>query len=296
VGHSPWIPRSISGRRLPTAKEDDVPEEYNKLAEGVVKGNVPMVASFVERYVSEDEPGFFVGDRERIEGDIRVNVTVFGYLEQANGDLPDSTQLGVVDLQQLPDERVWMVVGVLPTLTETEAWLGDVYSGMVRRMAARLVQFGFLDAPHRPRLRASSTLALTQVAQALRPPKAVSAPRPLEPPAEPAKPVTPAPQAARAAPPEAQASSAIKPDTPFAVPSAPVNAPSPERGQPVAQHAPAPSRAVPTPASLASQPPEVNPLGGVPGLKLDKWLTVAMVLIWLVACGMLSYLLVLLLK
>ena len=55
-----------------------MPEQYNKLAEGIVKGIVPMVASFVERYVADNEAGFFVGDRERIEGDIRVNVTVFG--------------------------------------------------------------------------------------------------------------------------------------------------------------------------------------------------------------------------
>src|SRR5512136_3377777 len=155
-----------------------MPEQYSKLAEGIVKGSVPMVASFVERYVAEDEPGFFVGDRERVEGDIRVNVTVFGYLERSNDHIPDSLQLGVVDLQQLPDDRVWMVVGVLPTLTDTEAWLSDLYSAMVRRMAARLVQFGFLDAPNRPRLRSATTMALSQVAQALKPPKPAPAPQP----------------------------------------------------------------------------------------------------------------------
>ena len=145
-----------------------MPEQYNKLAEGIVKGNVPMVASFVERYVSDDEPGFFVGDREHVEGDIRVHVTMFGYLEQDCIRL----QLGVVDLQQLPDGRVWMVVGALPTLEETEAWLNDLYSAMVRRMAARLVQFGFLDAPNRPRLRAPpSPFTLGQTHQALKSPR-----------------------------------------------------------------------------------------------------------------------------
>jgi hypothetical protein len=274
-----------------------MPEEYNKLAEGIVKGTVPMVASFVERYVSEDEPGFFVGDRECIEGDIRVHVTVFGYLEPSNGHLPDSTQLGVVDLQQLPDERVWMVVGVLPTLAETEAWLNDLYSAMVRRMAARLVQFGFLDAPHRPRLRAASTMALTQVAQALRPPKTVGAPHTPEPVPEPAKATTQAAQTTGQAQPEAQAAAPVKSDMPSAVsPGVPPVTPPPERDRPVAQYAPAPSRAVPSPASLAVPQPEANPLSAVSGPRLDKMLTVAMVLIWLVACGMLSYLLVLLLK
>jgi hypothetical protein len=274
-----------------------MPEEYDKLAEGIVKGTVPMVASFVERYVSEDEPGFFVGDRERIEGDIRVHVTVFGYLEQPNGHLPDSTQLGVVDLQQLPDERVWMVVGVLPTLIETEAWLNDLYSAMVRRMAARLVQFGFLDAPHRPRLRAASTLALTQVAQALRPPKTVGVPHTPEPASEPAKAATQAAQTTGPAQPEAQAATPVKPEASFAATSGvPPITPPRERDRPFAQYAPAPSRAVPSPASLAVSPPEANPLGAISGLKLDTALTIAMVLIWLVACGMLSYLLVLLFR
>jgi hypothetical protein len=273
-----------------------MPEEYDKLAEGIVKGTVPMVASFVERYVSEDEPGFFVGDRERIEGDIRVHVTVFGYLEQPNGHLPDSTQLGVVDLQQLPDERVWMVVGVLPTLTETEAWLNDLYSAMVRRMAARLVQFGFLDAPHRPRLRAASTLALTQVAQALRPPKTVGVPHTPEPASEPAKASAQAAQTTGPVQPEAQAAAPAKPEASSPAPSVPPITPSPERDLPVAQYASAPSRAVPSPASLAVPPPEANPLGAISGLKLDTALTIAMVLIWLVACGMLSYLLVLLFR
>jgi hypothetical protein len=53
---------------------------------------------------------------------------------------------------------------------------------------------------------------------------------------------------------------------------------------------------VPSPASLAVSPPEANPLGAISGLKLDTALTIAMVLIWLVACGMLSYLLVLLFR
>lgn len=252
-----------------------MPEDYNKLAEGIVKGSVPMVASFVERYVSDDEPGFFVGDREHVEGDIRVHVTVFGQLERANSHLTDSIQLGVVDLQQLPDERVWMVVGGQPTLLETEAWLNDLYSAMVRRMAARLVQFGFLDAPHRPRLRAASTIALAQVAQALRPPKPTPAPEPIVEPIKPAQatepvqvvePISPAVLAAAAAMPTAT---------------------------PVAQVAP--SRPVPAPAA-ASLAPEANPLSVASGPQLDVMLTAAMVLIWLVACGMLSYLLVLLLR
>jgi hypothetical protein len=83
----------------------------------------------------------------------------------------------VVDLQQLPDERVWMVVGTLPTTLPqkpgTEAWLSDLYSAMVRRMAARLVQFGFLDAPNRARLRVASPMAITQ---ALKPPSPVTLP------------------------------------------------------------------------------------------------------------------------
>jgi len=271
-----------------------MPEQYNKLAEGIVKGTVPMVASFVERYVAEEEPGFFVGDRERVEGDIRVNVTVFGYLERSNGHVPDSLQLGVVDLQQLPDDRVWMVVGVLPTLTDTEAWLSDLYSAMVRRMAARLVQFGFLDAPNRPRLRAASTLQLTQVAQALRPPKPVPARPPAAQPASQPAP-QPAPQGAPvvdkspvqpAEPPRAEAQAAAATLTPAVQAEAPA-------AQPVA------NQAVPSPASLAAMPSRLP----VPGLfnrtsgpQLDVALTIAMVAIWLVACGMLSYLLVLLLR
>jgi len=252
-----------------------MPEEYTKLAEGIVKGSVPMVASFVERYVSEDEPGFFVGDREHIDGDIRVHVTLFAYLDQPDARAPEPSQLGVVDLQQLPDERVWMVVGGQPTLLETEAWLNDLYSAMVRRMAARLVQFGFLDAPHRPRLRAASTIALAQVAQALRPPKPTPAPEPIVEPIKPAQatepvqvvePISPAVLAAAAAMPTAT---------------------------PVAQVAP--SRPVPAPAA-ASLAPEANPLSVASGPQLDVMLTAAMVLIWLVACGMLSYLLVLLLR
>lgn len=261
-----------------------MPEQYNKLAEGIVKGTVPMVASFVERYVAEDEPGFFVGDRERIEGDIRVNVTVFGYLEHSNGHVPDSIQLGVVDLQQLPDERVWMVVGVLPTLTDTEAWLSDLYSAMVRRMAARLVQFGFLDAPNRPRLRAASTLQLTQVVQTLRPPKPVPAPQVAPQPAPVVEPIKPPVQPTE--PPRAEAQAATATPTPAAQAEAPAAQPAPSRG-------------VPSPASLAStpsSPPVPGLFNATSGPRLDVALTIAMVLIWLVACGMLSYLLVLLLR
>ena len=261
-----------------------MPEQYNKLAEGIVKGIVPMVASFVERYVAENEPGFFVGDRERIEGDIRVNVTVFGYLERPNGHVPDSIQLGVVDLQQLPADPVWMVVGVLPTLTDTEDWLSDLYSAMVRRMAARLVQFGFLDAPNRPRLRAASTLQLTQVAQALRPPKPVPAPQPAPQPTPVVEPVKPLVQPRE--PPRTEAQVATATPTPAAQAEAPA-------AQPVA------NRAVPSPASLAATP-SLPPMPGLfdatSGPQLDVVLTIAMVMIWLVACGMLSYLLVLLLK
>src|SRR5512136_511774 len=198
-----------------------MPEQYNKLAEGIVKGTVPMVASFVERYVAEDEPGFFVGDRERVEGDIRVNVTVFGYLERPNDHIPDSLQLGVVDLQQLPDDRVWMVVGVLPSLTDTEAWLSDLYSAMVRRMAARLVQFGFLDAPNRPRLRAASTLQLTQVAQALRPPKPVPARPPAPQPAPQGAPVVDKSPVQPAEPPRAEAQAAAATPAPAVQAEAP---------------------------------------------------------------------------
>jgi hypothetical protein len=252
-----------------------MPEEYTKLAEGIVKGSVPMVASFVERYVSEDEPGFFVGDREHIDGDIRVHVTLFAYLDQPDARVPEPSQLGVVDLQQLPDERVWMVVGGQPTLLETEAWLNDLYSAMVRRMAARLVQFGFLDAPHRPRLRAASTIALAQVAQALRPPKPTPAPEPIVEPIKPAQATEPV-----------QVVEPIRP----AVLAAAVAMPT---ATPVAQVAP--SRPVPAPAA-ASLAPEANPLSVASGPQLDVMLTAAMVLIWLVACGMLSYLLVLLLR
>jgi hypothetical protein len=261
-----------------------MPEQYNKLAEGIVKGNVPMVASFVERYVSDDEPGFFVGDREHVEGDIRVHVTIFGYLEQS-----DTIQLGVVDLQQLPDGRVWMVVGALPTITDGEAWLNDVYSAMVRRMAARLVQFGFLDAPNRPRLRAPSTFALTQVAQALKPPRTAAAPPP-EPAPEPIKRPEPAP---RAAPPPPQAEPAAQREREAVAPAAPAS-----YAAPVAPAAP--SYAGPTPATLASQPPPRSPIASVFGVttspQLDVVLTIAMVAIWAVACGMLFYLLTLLLK
>jgi hypothetical protein len=252
-----------------------MPEEYTKLAEGIVKGSVPMVASFVERYVSEDEPGFFVGDREHIDGDIRVHVTLFAYLDQPDARAPEPSQLGVVDLQQLPDERVWMVVGGQPTLLETEAWLNDLYSAMVRRMAARLVQFGFLDAPHRPRLRAASTIALAQVAQALRPPKPTPAPEPIVEPIKPAQATEPV-----------QVVEPIRPAVLAAAAAMPT-------ATPAAQFAP--SRPVPAPAA-ASLAPEANPLSVASGPQLDVMLTAAMVLIWLVACGMLSYLLVLLLR
>jgi hypothetical protein len=266
-----------------------MPEQYNKLAEGIVKGTVPMVASFVERYVAEDEPGFFVGDRERVEGDIRVNVTVFGYLERPNGHMPDSLQLGIVDLQQLPDDRVWMVVGVLPTLPDTEAWLSDLYSAMVRRMAARLVQFGFLDAPNRPRLRAASTLQLTQVAQALRPPKPVPTPQPMPQPAP-----QPAPQSAPVVEP---VKPPVQPELPQAKVQASTPTPAVQAEAPAAQ--PVTNRVAPSPASLAATPlkPPVPGLSNTAsGPQMDIVLTIAMVMIWLVACGMLSYLLVLLLK
>jgi hypothetical protein len=62
---------------------------------------------------------------------------------------------------------------------------------------------------------------------------------------------------------------------------------------PVAQGAP--SRPVPAPAA-ASLAPEANPLSVASGPQLDVMLTAAMVLIWLVACGLLSYLLVFLLR
>jgi hypothetical protein len=267
-----------------------MPEEYNKLAEGIVKGSVPMVASFVERYVSDDEPGFFVGDREHVEGDIRVHVTVFGQLEQATSHLTDSIQMGVVDLQQLPDGRVWMVVGTLPTLAETEAWLSDLYAAMVRRMAARLVQFGFLDAPNRPRLRAASTMALTQVAQALKPPKPAPAPQP---PSTPVAPAVPVAQAAEPPQAVAQAAAPVRPSVATATPPEPA-------GPPAAAAAPAAPvhRAVPSPAALAAMPPAPSPnLFSPPSFpQLDLVLTIAMVFIWVAACGLLFYLLTLLLK
>ncbi len=269
-----------------------MPEEYNKLAEGIVKGSVPMVASFVERYLSDDEPGFFAGDREHVEGDIRVHVTVFGQLEQANSHLTDSVQLGIVDLQQLPDGRVWMVVGTLPTLTETEAWLGDLYSAMVRRMAARLVQFGFLDAPNRPRLRAGagSTVGLAQVAQALKPPKPTHRPQPVP---APARPPTPPPQAAEPSPAEVQTPAPAGPSAAPATPPEPV-------AMPASSAAPAApiQRPVPSPAALAATPPSSSPnMFSTPSFpQLDIVLTIAMVFIWVAACGLLFYLLTLLLK
>jgi len=262
-----------------------MPEEYNKIAEGIVKGTVPMVAGFVERYITEEEPGFFVGERERVDGDIRIHVTVFGYLDQSDPRLPDSTQLGVVDLQQLPEERAWMVVGVLPAVLEHEAWLNDLYSAMVRRMAQRLVQFGFLDAPNRPRLRAASTWALTQAAQAIKPPRQVSEPR-----------ARLAPEPARsAAPPASQpaVSSQVEPAT-TPPPAAQASVPS---GAPSAAAQPVPAQPAPSPAALAATPsPPVNLFNAVSSPQLDIALTIAMVLIWLVACGMLSYLLFLLLR
>jgi hypothetical protein len=268
-----------------------MPEQYNKIAEGIVKGNVPMVASFVERYVSDDEPGFFVGDRERVEGDVRVHVTVFGHLEQS-----DSLQLGVVDLQQLPEGRVWMVVGVMPTLMDMEAWLNDVYTAMVRRMAARLVQFGFLDAPNRPRLK-SASLTLAQVAQALTPPKPTPVPGPA---LQPVRPAASPPPAAPATPPAEPPRPASQPVTPLASEPAAQAAPvmpttsSPPPAPPVA------SRAVPSPAtltaSLAPSSPAPSFLSQVPGQRLDLVLTIVMLFIWALACGVLFYLLTLLLK
>jgi hypothetical protein len=252
-----------------------MPEQYNKLAEGIVKGNVPMVASFVERYVSDDEPGFFVGDREHVEGDIRVHVTIFGTLEQQ-----DTVQLGVVDLQQLPDGRVWMVVGALPAPEETGAWLNDVYSAMVRRMAARLVQFGFLDAPNRPRLRAPAPFTLTQTTQALKPPR--PAPAPAEHPVRPTQPAA-APAPTEPPKPEAQAE--------------PVARPAP---QPAPQPPLVASQPVPTPATLAASQAAPSPMASLFGTtnnpQLDVILTVVMVVIWIAACGMLFYLLTLLIK
>ena len=255
-----------------------MPEEYTKLAEGIVKGSVPMVASFVERYVSDDEPGFFVGDREHVDGDVRIHVTLFAYLDQPDSRVPEPSQLGIVDLQQLPDERVWMVVGGQPELLETQAWLNDLYSAMIRRMAARLVQFGFLDAPNRPRLRSASTLTLTQVAHALRPPKPAPAAEPL--PAEPAKP--PPQTAARTSGP-AQAAEPARPVAQVE-PAAPVAQAGVGRSAP------------PTAAVTSPLTPEANPLTVPSGPQLDLMLTIAMVVIWVVACGMLSYLLVLLLR
>ena len=241
-----------------------MPEEYNKLAEGIVKGSVPMVASFVERYVSDDEPGFFVGDREHVEGDIRVHVTVFGQLEQASSHLTDSIQMGVVDLQQLPDGRVWMVVGALPTLAETEAWLTDLYSAMVRRMAARLVQFGFLDAPNRARLRVASPMAITQV---LKPPSPVTLPA-----QSPQPHFTPvATWPAQPAEPTGAAAQASRPDV----------VQLPTRVEDVQGTASAPSPNLYSPPSPFEQ--------------LDLVLTIAMVFIWAAACGLLFFLLALLL-
>ena len=255
-----------------------MPEEYTKLAEGIVKGSVPMVASFVERYVSDDEPGFFVGDREHVDGDVRIHVTLFAYLDQPDSRVPEPSQLGIVDLQQLPDERVWMVVGGQPELLETQAWLSDLYSAMIRRMAARLVQFGFLDAPNRPRLRSASTLALTQVANSLRPPKPAPAAEPL-----PAEPVRPPPQTAAGASSLAQAAEPARSVAP-AEPAAPVAQAGAGRVAP-------PAAAVASPLT-----PEGNLLTSPSGPQLDLMLTIAMVVIWVVACGMLSYLLVLLLR
>ena len=258
-----------------------MPEEYTKLAEGIVKGSVPMVASFVERYVSDDEPGFFVGDREHVDGDVRIHVTLFAYLDQPDSRAPEPSQLGIVDLQQLPDERVWMVVGGQPELLETQAWLNDLYSAMIRRMAARLVQFGFLDAPNRPRLRSASTLTLTHAVNALRPPKPAPAAEPL-----PAEPVKPPPQTAARASSPAQAAEPARPVAP-AEPAAPA--------APVAQagaYRPAPSTA----AVTSPLTPEGNLLTAPSGPQFDLMLFIAMVVIWLVACGLLSYLLVLLLR
>lgn len=257
-----------------------MPEEYTKLAEGIVKGSVPMVASFVERYVSDDEPGFFVGDREHVDGDVRIHVTLFAYLDQPDSRAPEPSQLGIVDLQQLPDQRVWMVVGGQPELLEAQAWLNDLYSAMIRRMAARLVQFGFLDAPNRPRLRSASTLTLTHVANALRPPKPAPVAEPL-----PAEPVKPPQTAARASNPPQAAE--------LSQPVAPAESAAP--AAPVAQAGA--SRAAPSVAAVTSPlTPEGNLLTAPSGPQLDLMLTIAMVVIWLVACGMLSYLLVLLLR
>jgi len=265
-----------------------MPEQYNKIAEGIVKGNVPMVASFVERYVSDDEPGFFVGDREHVEGDIRVHVTVFGYLEQPDSGLTDSAQLGVVDLQQLPDGRVWMVIGVLPAVADGEAWLNDVYSGMVRRMAARLVQFGFLDAPNRPRLKAAAH-TLTQVAQALTPPKHAVTPEPLRHAPAPAAPVAePPPVAPRPATPRPTE----PPPQPVPIaPSAPA-IPVAQAAPPMISH-PAPSP-VPLAAAQVSSPPSSSLFGAVGDQRVDLALTVVMVLIWAIACSVLVYLAILL--
>ncbi len=267
-----------------------MPEEYNKIAEGIVKGTVPMVASFVERYISDDEPGFFAGDRERVEGDIRAHVTVFAYLDQSDGNLPESAQLGIVDLQQLPDDRSWMVVGVLPAILENEAWLNDLYSQMVRRLASRLVQFGFLDAPHRPRLRSASTLALTQVAQAAKPLKAATIPH------EPATGSAPRPAPSPAPPPNGHQAEPAR-SAPAAAPAPPPAAPAPEAPRAAAPAQPAQFAQSAQPIAAQVPPaPARDFLANPSAPRLDLVLTVAMVFIWLVACGMLTYLLVLLLR
>jgi len=201
----------------------------------------------------------------------------------------------VVDLQQLPDGRTWMVVGVLPIVTDGEAWVNDVYSAMVRRMAARLVQFGFLDAPNRPRLKAAAH-TLTQVAQALTPPKHAVTPEPIRQAAAPAAvtpiapvaeppPVAPRPATPRPSepPPQPAPSMASAP----AAPIAPVTPPL------VSRPAPLP---VPLAAAQVSSSPSTGLFGQVADRRIDLLLTGVMFVIWALACGMLVYLVTLLIK
>jgi len=99
----------------------------------------------------------------------------------------------------------------------------------------------------------------------------------------------------------------VEPVTPLVQPTGPPRvpaqaataAPAPAAQSETPAVQPVAHRVAPSPASLAATP---SPLP-VPGLfnttsgpQLDVVLTIAMVMIWLVACGMLSYLLVLLLK
>jgi len=98
-----------------------MPDEYTKLAEGIVKGNVPWSPAFVERYVSDRRAGLFRGRPEHVDGDIRVHVTLSRTGPTRFAHARAKPASGIVDLQQLPDTACGWWWGGSLSLLETQA-------------------------------------------------------------------------------------------------------------------------------------------------------------------------------